>query len=68
MYNKKLPIPEQYQEVRPTTPWNYGLLQVLDNKLEESLKVVSKNVISAYPWSAENAPIEIKVKAKRIPS
>jgi len=68
--NEKDPIwyGAQYTEVRPTTPWNYGLLQVQDNKLAENFKVVTKELTNTYPWSIANAPIEIKTKAKRIPS
>jgi len=68
--NEKDPIwyGAQYTEVRPTTPWNYGLLQVQDNKLAENFKVVTKELTNTYPWSIANAPIEIKTKAKRISS
>ncbi|QMU27939.1 beta-L-arabinofuranosidase domain-containing protein [Adhaeribacter radiodurans] len=68
--NEKDPIAfgQEYMEVRPTTPWNYGLLQVPDNKLEENMQVVKKAGTSIFPWSITNAPVEIKVKAKRIPS
>ncbi|MDQ3289862.1 MAG: glycoside hydrolase family 127 protein [Bacteroidota bacterium] len=68
--NEKDPIAygQAYMEVRPTTPWNYGLLQVPDNKFEESMQVIKREQVSAYPWCVANAPIEIKVKAKRIPS
>ncbi|PSR53368.1 hypothetical protein AHMF7605_07425 [Adhaeribacter arboris] len=68
--NEKDPIAfgQEYKEVRPTTPWNYGLLQVPDNQLEASMQVVKREQVSTYPWSISNAPVEIKVKAKRIPS
>jgi DUF1680 family protein len=68
--NEKDPIwyGEQYQEVRPTTPWNHGLLQVPNNKQEDSFNVVVKEQVPTYPWNVANAPVEIKVKAKRIPS
>lgn len=44
--------------------WNYGILSVNSNKViidEEKLK-------GNYPWDPENAPIQIKLKAKEIPS
>ena len=68
--NEKDPIlfGQQFMEVRPTTPWNYGLLQIPDDQLEDSFKVVMKAQASAYPWNVANAPVEIKAKAKRIPS
>ena len=68
--NEKDPIwfGKQYIEVRPTTPWNYGLLPLPDRQLAESFKIVRKEQVAAYPWTVAEAPIEIKVKAKRIPS
>jgi hypothetical protein len=69
--NEKDPIlfGQQFMEVRPTTPWNYGLLQVPDDQLENSFTVVKKEQqASAYPWNLANAPVVIKAKAKSIPS
>ncbi|CAG7613728.1 beta-L-arabinofuranosidase domain-containing protein [Paenibacillus allorhizosphaerae] len=54
-------------EVLPKTPWNYGL--VLDrNNIEESVTVNEKERMEEQPWTVEGAPVEIKVKAKRIPN
>ncbi|MDQ4142014.1 MAG: glycoside hydrolase family 127 protein [Bacteroidota bacterium] len=68
--NEKDPIAygQEYMEVRPTTPWNYGLIQLPEQNLEGSLQVVKRDQVASYPWSVTNAPVEIKVKAKRIPS
>lgn len=68
--NDKDPVAygESYEEIRPTTPWNYGLIRVPDNKLEASYSVEKKGAVSTYPWNPESAPILIKTKAKRIPS
>ena len=53
-------------EVFPTTPWNYGLLVDRDNPAD-SLQVTEKRgKIPNQPWTLENAPIEIKAKAKKI--
>ena len=57
-----------YKEVRPTTPWNYALIQVPDNKLEDQYKLEKKGSVSSFPWNPESAPLLIKTKAKRIPS
>jgi DUF1680 family protein len=59
---------DHYLEVLPATPWNYGLINVPDNKLEESYPVERKDIMSDYPWNLQNAPISIKAKAKRIPT
>ena len=59
-----------YYEVLPTTPWNYGLINFDPVKPENSFIVVEHKdkCKSLFPWNQENAPIEIKTQAKRIPS
>ncbi|SIN84840.1 Beta-L-arabinofuranosidase, GH127 [Chitinophaga niabensis] len=59
---------EEFYEVRPTTPWNYGLIQTGRDKMEDHYKVSQSNAVNKYPWNLENAPISIKTKARRIPS
>ena len=68
--NEKDPIDfgDAYEEVRPTTPWNYGLLAVPDQQLEQAVQVVKKETVPTYPWNLANAPLEIRLKARRIPS
>jgi hypothetical protein len=54
-------------EVFPTTPWNYGLM--LDQKNPaKSFKVVKRDggPLPAQPFMPAIAPIELRVKAKRI--
>jgi len=54
-------------EIFPGSPWNYGLI------LNETYPVTDLEVIkkdwpsSNMPFSAENAPLEIKIKARKIP-
>ncbi|MFC4212470.1 beta-L-arabinofuranosidase domain-containing protein [Pedobacter lithocola] len=58
-----------YYEIKPTTPWNYGLTNVRNDKLAENFKVEKSNgQLAEYPWNQENAPIKITTKARRIPS
>ena len=54
-------------EIKPTTPWNYGL--VLDEKdPAASFEVVKKPwPESDQPWTPATTPIELKVEGKRIP-
>lgn len=68
--NAKDPIAygSTYYEVRPTTPWNYGLMESEINKMENNYVVEKIPVNNKYPWNLKNAPISIKAKAKRIPS
>ncbi|WP_153798080.1 beta-L-arabinofuranosidase domain-containing protein [Foetidibacter luteolus] len=67
--NDKDPIDygASYVEIRPATPWNYGLVHVADEKMQQAFSVEKRSVTS-YPWNPENAPLVIKAKARRIPS
>ncbi len=52
-------------ELHPTTPWNYGLL--LDpSRPDRSLEVAEKP-IGEFPFSPAGAPLEARVKGRRIP-
>ncbi len=74
---KKCEVPERevarygkcYYEVTSPTKWNYGILAFDRNKTEEHFQVIvdEDKLKSDYPWNLENAPIQIKVKAKEIP-
>ncbi len=55
-------------EIRPTTPWNYGLL-VNEDDLASSFEVVEGQWPSNnQPFKAEAAPITMVAKGKRIPA
>jgi hypothetical protein len=58
---------EFYWEVRPTSPWNFGLQERSMAKTDSSFNLVEKPV-GTYPWNLENAPVEIHAKGIRIPS
>ena len=54
-------------EVFPTTPWNYGLVVVLEDP-SKSFKVSSrKDVLPQQPFTAENAPVVLEAQGRRIP-
>jgi DUF1680 family protein len=53
-------------EVRPTTPWNYGLELDADHPVA-SIKVV-EGPIGPYPFSEESAPVRLMLKARRVPA
>jgi DUF1680 family protein len=57
------------QEVFPTTPWNYGLA-LNEKKPAKSFKVVKRSggALPPQPFTPATAPIELQVKAKRIPA
>ena len=52
-------------EVRPTTPWNYGLEVDLANPAQ-SVRLVEKPM-GQFPFSAEGTPVELVAKGKQIP-
>lgn len=52
-------------EVTATTPWNYGL-EVDQSSPAASVKVVEAP-IGQFPFSENGAPVELKVKARRVP-
>ncbi len=58
---------EFFYEVRPTTPWNYGLIETPSDKLADAYRVTCNEVTSDFPWNTTNAPVEIKAKARRLP-
>lgn len=61
---------KSYSEVYPMSKWNYGLLDTDFKDAEKSFEVITNKgkMNSNFPWNLENAPIEIKVRAKEIPS
>ena len=62
--SKPAKAPAADWEVLPTTPWNYGL--ELDRvHAEHSFRVVEK-AIRQNPFSPDEAPVQIKVKGRRI--
>jgi len=67
--NEKDPVEygTTYNEVHPTTPWNYGLPDIKKD-LEHYFVVSEKTALSNFPWNEKNAPVSIKTKARRIPS
>jgi hypothetical protein len=54
-------------EIRPTTPWNYGLM-LDENDPAASFQVEKKPwPESNQPWTPETVPIELRATAKQIP-
>jgi len=62
MKNPAIP-PAADWEVHPTTAWNYALAINLQKPRAE----VSEKAIGKMPFSVEGAPIEIRVKGRRMP-
>ncbi len=67
---KKIPSTDHYgsyREVYPTSPWNYGLVDLPESKWQEDFPVILGKKVSLHPWSIRNAPLEIRAMARRIP-
>jgi hypothetical protein len=58
---------EYYYEVTPQSPWNYGLVDVAEDQIQEQYELIRKQHNGSFPWNPENAPLEIKTKARRMP-
>lgn len=56
-----------YYEVHSDTPWNYCLKEesIKPENIQTDFQVIKKGM-KGYPWNANNAPIEIKTKGKRL--
>ena len=59
-----------YWEVLPESPWNYGIIDPAKSSLSDcfEVKVDEKLLDSEWYWNPESAPVSIMVNAKRIPS
>jgi DUF1680 family protein len=57
---------EYYWEVHPTTPWNYGLIDITPYTNTHNMDVVKRNVDDPFPWNQENVPIEIRARGRRM--
>ena len=52
-------------EIYPTSPWNYALAVDKDNPAQSF--EVTETPLGDQPFSVEGAPVEIRVKARRLP-
>jgi len=57
----------EYWTVSSSSPWNYGLLEVDKDDMQNHYQVIESYDEKMYPWNLENAPVQIKTKAKRLP-
>jgi uncharacterized protein len=58
-------LPHGDFEVRPTTPWNYGL--IVDEAKPETSISFSEQPVGEKPFSAEGSGVVAKAKGKRLP-
>ncbi len=57
---------DYYYQIMPTGPWNYGLMDVAEEDINEAYKFVRKDEVAPFPWNPENAPVYIETSGKRI--
>jgi len=60
---------KSYYEVTSPDPWNYGIISFAQTRIEEQFEITIDPLKqkSSYFWNLENAPIQIKVKARKMP-
>lgn len=68
--NEMTQFGQSYYEVTSPTKWNYGIVAFNPKNMQEHFQVTIDKEKQAgnYFWNVENAPIQIKVKAKEITS
>ena len=61
------PAPPEAEDFdyQPTTPWNFGLL-IPDGGIEKTV-AVNNRPVGEFPFSADGAPVVLRVKARRVP-
>lgn len=59
------PQPAADWEVHPTSAWNYGLV-ISGASVEKSVQAIDKP-IGLFPFTAQGAPIELRIKGRRLP-
>ena len=59
---------DDFYEVIAGSPWNFGIIDFAKEKTQEAFSVIRKKSISEYPWNLKEAPVEIRVIGKQIPS
>jgi hypothetical protein len=57
----------EYYEVHPGSAWNYGLLETAVNDPQTGFRLVRRENAGDYPWSFNDAPLELRTQGKRIP-
>jgi hypothetical protein len=57
-----------FREVRPTDPWNYGLLEAALLDPEQGFEVLpNPSIGKVYPWTLDDAPLTLRTRGKVIP-
>jgi hypothetical protein len=57
----------EFEEIRPTTHWNYALIDTRPSALQKEFTIREDTVLASYPWTPGSAPVVIHARAKRLP-
>jgi hypothetical protein len=57
----------EFEEIRPTTHWNYALIDMRPSALQKEFTIREDTVLAPYPWTLSSAPVVIHARAKRLP-
>jgi hypothetical protein len=56
-----------FEEIRPTTHWNYALTDMRGAALSEAISIKEDTMLARYPWTVSGAPVVLHARAKRLP-
>ena len=56
-----------FEEIRPTTRWNYALIDMRSAALQAAFSIQEDTVLTRYPWTVSGAPVVLHARAKRLP-
>ena len=54
-----------FHEIRPISPWNYGMTEEIISKLADIEP--QRHPAMGFPWTSENAPVSLNLLARRLP-
>jgi hypothetical protein len=57
----------EFEEIRPTTHWNYALIDVRSSALQKEFTIREDTVLATFPWTPGSAPVVLHARAKRLP-
>jgi hypothetical protein len=56
-----------FEEIRPTTHWNYALIDMRSAALQAAFSIQEDTVLASYPWTVSGSPVVLHARAKRLP-
>jgi Beta-L-arabinofuranosidase, GH127 len=56
-----------FEEIRPTTHWNYALVDMRSAALQAAFSIKEDTVLTSYPWTVSGAPVVLHARARRLP-